>query len=194
MRRTAVVRGRGGKKCLVMICEAGSELGKRCSWRSRTKTTAMINSRWLGARNCAPGRALRTSTAKPTACTAGCELVLHNGNFLGTTARDSWRTDTAVFLAQNGLAATALRCSPTEPTFGTTAITVCGGLGRSARARPRRGYIWCAFWTTRGRSSFVFVRRSTHLRQQQKQVHLASAFARGFPRYVDESRGAAVDS
>ena len=81
MRRTAVVRGRGGKKCLVMICEAGSELGKRCSWRSRTKTTAMINSRWLGARNCAPGRALRTSTAKPTACTAGCELVLHYGNF-----------------------------------------------------------------------------------------------------------------
>ena len=28
-------------------------------------------------------------------------MVLHNGNVLGTTARDSWRTHTAVFLAQN---------------------------------------------------------------------------------------------
>ena len=52
-----------------------------------------------------------------TACTAGRELVLHNGKFLGTTASGSWRTDTAAFLAQNGLAATAPRCLPTEPTW-----------------------------------------------------------------------------
>ena len=97
-------------------------------------------------------------------------LVLHNGSILGTTASDSWRTDTAAFLAQNGLAATALRCFPTKPTFGTRATTVCGGLGRSARARPRRGYIWCAFWTTRGRSSFLFLRRATRLRQEQYEV------------------------
>ena len=33
-------------------------------------------------RYCATGPALRISTAKPTVCTAGCELVLNNGNFL----------------------------------------------------------------------------------------------------------------
>ena len=121
------------------------------------------------AGDCATGRALRSSTAKLTACAAGCELVLHNGNVLGKTASDCWRTDTATFLAQNGLAATALRCFPTESTFGTRATTVCGGLGRSVRARPRR-YIWCVFWTTRGRSSFLFLRRATRLRQEWHDV------------------------
>ena len=106
----------------------------------------------------ATGRALRTSTAKPTACTVDCELLLHNGNFLGITASDVWRMDTAVLLAQNGLADTGLRCFPTEITFDTRATTVCGVLGRSARPQPRRGYIWCDFWTTRGRSTFLFLR------------------------------------
>ena len=32
--------------------------------------------------------------------------MLHNGNFLGATASDSWRPVTATFLAKNGLAAT----------------------------------------------------------------------------------------
>ena len=59
--------------------------------------------------------AVRNTTARPTACTAGCQLVLHNGSFLGATASDSWRPVTAPFLAQNGLAATAPRCLPTEP-------------------------------------------------------------------------------
>ena len=189
--RTAVVRGRGGKKCLVMICEAGSELGKRCSWRSRTKTTAMINSRWLGARNCAPGRALRTSTAKPTACTAGCELVLHNGNFLGTTASDFWRMDTAAFLAQNGLAATALRCFPTQPTFGTRATIVCVGLGRLARARLRTRYVDARF----GRpgadkaSSYSGTLHDFDRSGTRSLVFTCtlSAFARGVQRIVDES-------
>ena len=43
---------------------------------------------------------------------------------------DSWRPVT--FLAQNGIAATAPRCFPTEPTFSTRATTVFGVLGRSA--------------------------------------------------------------
>ena len=71
---------------------------------------ALDGSLWavLGAGNGPPafrheilrtGRALQTSTTKPTACTAGCELVLHNGNFLGTTASDFWCMDTAAFLA-----------------------------------------------------------------------------------------------
>ena len=66
-------------------------------------------------------------------------------NFLGATASDSWRTVTAAFLGKNGLAATAPRCLPTKPIFGTRATTVCGGLGRSAPARPRRGYIGALF-------------------------------------------------
>ena len=50
---------------------------------------------------------------------------------LGATVSDSWCPVTAAFLAQNGLAAAAPRCFPTEPTFGTRATTVCGGLVRS---------------------------------------------------------------
>ena len=75
------------------------------------------------------------------ACTAGCELVLHNESFLGATVSDSWRPVTAAFLAQNGLASTAPRCFPTEPVFGTRATTVCCGLERSARARLRMRHI-----------------------------------------------------
>ena len=40
---------------------------------------------------CATGPTLRISTAKPTVCTSGCELVLHKGNFLGVMASVSWR-------------------------------------------------------------------------------------------------------
>ena len=103
------------------------------------------NGKWTSsffAKRCgATGQALRISTAKPTACTAGCELVLHNESFLGATVSDSWRPVTAAFLAQNGLASTAPRCFPTEPVFGTRATTVCCGLERSARARLRMRHI-----------------------------------------------------
>ena len=101
--------------------------------------------------------------------------------------------DTAAFLAQNGLAATALRCFPTEPTFGARATTVCGGLGRSARPRPRRGIlkylvrflddpgpIKLPLPPARYTTSTGAVRGSWCL-----QVHLASAFARGVQRNVD---------
>ena len=67
------------------------------------------------------------------------------------------------FRTQNGLAATAPRCFPTETTFGTRPTTACGGLGRSVRARLRMGYIWCAFWMTRDRSIILFLRRATRL-------------------------------
>ena len=131
------VRGRGG--VITVMNETHWTALSGPSWEREWTSSVFATS------YCATGRALRTRTAKPTTCPAECELVLHNGNFLGTMASDSWRTDTAAFLAQNGLAATARRCFPTEPTFGRRATTVCGGLGRSARARPRRGYIWCAF-------------------------------------------------
>ena len=73
-------------------------------------------------------------------------------------------------------------------------------LEKSAQVQPRTTYIWSDFWTTRGRSNFLFpparyttstgaVRGSWCL-----QVHIASAFPRGMQRNVDESRGAAVAS
>ena len=88
------------------------------------------------------------------------------GDFLRATTSDSWSPVTAAFLAQNGLAAAALRCFPTTPTFGTRATTVCGGLRRSARTRLRMGYVWCAFWITRDRSSFLLLRCATRLRRE----------------------------
>ena len=159
------VRGRGGVIAVMYethwTCLSGS------SWERASS--------FFATRYCATGRALRISTAKPTACAGGCELVLHNGNFLGTTASDSWRTDTAASLAQNGLAPTAPRCFPTEATFGTSGTrltTVCGGLGRSAPARPRRGHVWCVvrFLDDPGRSRFPLLRRATRLRQERYEV------------------------
>ena len=41
--------------------------------------------------------------------------MLHNGNFVGATASDSWRPVTAAFLAQDGLAAKAPRASQQSP-------------------------------------------------------------------------------
>ena len=35
---------------------------------------------------------------------------------------------------------------------------------------PRRGHIWCAFWTTRGRSRFLLLRRTARLRQERYEV------------------------
>ena len=74
--------------------------------------------------------------------------------------------DYGCVLAQNGLAAAAPRCFPMEPPPSTRATTVRGGLGRSARARLPMGCIWCAFWMTRDRSSFLLPRRATRLRRE----------------------------
>ena len=63
------------------------------------------------------GSAPRTSTPKPTACAAGCELAMHNGKLLGVTASVFWRPATAAFRTQIGFAATEPRCFPTEPAF-----------------------------------------------------------------------------
>ena len=82
----------------------------------------------------------------------------------------SWSPAAAAFRAQIGFAAIAPRCFPTEPTFGTRATTVCGGVGRSARARLRIGYIWCDFRMTRDRSIFLFLRRATRLRRELYEV------------------------
>ena len=63
--------------------------------------------------------------------------------------------------ARSGSAATATRCSPREPTFGTRATMGCGGLVNSVRVRRRTGYTWPEFYTIRGRSSSLFSRRAS---------------------------------
>ena len=50
---------------------------------------------------------------QPTVCTAGCELVLLNGKFLGVTASASCRPAKPAFRTQNSFAGTAPRCFPT---------------------------------------------------------------------------------
>ena len=88
----------------------------------------------------------------------------------GATAGDSYHPVTVPFLARNGLASTPPRCVPTEPTFGTLPTMGCGGLGRSARARPRMGYVWCAFWMTKDRLSFFLLPRATRRCQELYEV------------------------
>ena len=100
------------------------------------------------------GPALRTSTAKSAAFTAGCTLVRHSVSCPGTTVNVFWRRATLASHSRSGFAATATRCSPRGPTFGTRATMGCGGLEKSARVRRRLEYTWSDFWATRGRSSF----------------------------------------
>ena len=68
---------------------------------------------------------------------------------------------TLVSHARSGSAATAIRCSPRKPTFGTRATMGYGGLKNSVRVRRRMGYTWSELWTIRGRSSSLFPRRAT---------------------------------
>ena len=43
-------------------------------------------------------------------------------------------------------------------------------LGKISASTTTKGVYWCAFWTTRGRSSFLFLRRATRLRQERYEV------------------------
>ena len=110
---------------------------------------------------CVIGPALRTSTAKPTAFTAGCALVRHSVSFPETTGNDFRRRATLASHARSGLVATAARCSPREVTFDTRATMGCGGLEKSARVRRRMECTWSDFLTTLGRSSSLSPRRAT---------------------------------
>ena len=60
-------------------------------------------SSFLAERYCATRPALRISTTKLTACTAGCELVLHNTNFLRVSASDFWRPVAVASVAKKWL-------------------------------------------------------------------------------------------
>ena len=43
-------------------------------------------------------------------------------------------------------------------------------LGKINSSTTTKGYIWCAFWMTRDRSSFLFLRRATRLRRELCEV------------------------
>ena len=123
---------------------------------------------------CVIGPAFRTSTAKPTVFTAGCGLVRHSVSSPGTTGSVFCRRATLVFHARSGSGVTAIRYSPREPTFGSRVTMGCGSLEKSVRIRRRMEYTWSDFWTTRGRSSFLFPRRAT--RPQRKPYEVLGAF------------------
>ena len=137
--------------------------------------------------------------AQPTAITAGCGLVLLDVSSPGTTGSVFWRRAMLVSHARSGSAATAIRCSPREPTFGTRATMGCDGLEKSVRATENGVYlvrflddsgpITLPLFPARYTASAGAVRGSWCL-----QVHVASAFSRGVQRNIDHSRGAAVIS
>ena len=103
-----------------------------------------------------------------------------------------WRPATPAYNAQSGFAATATRCSPREPTFGTRGRRSVEVAWKNQRENgtylgqflddpgPIKLPLPPACYTT----STGAVRGYWCL-----QVHDARAFPRGIQRYVDESRG-----
>ena len=71
--------------------------------------------------------------AQPTAFTSGCGLVGRSISSPGTTASVFWHRTTLEPHARSGSAATATRCSPWEPAFGTRATMTCGGLKKNEK-------------------------------------------------------------
>ena len=125
-----------------------------------TSTPRGVTSPSAGRRPCQPTFVV-LPFAQPTAFTAGCGLVRRSVSYPGTTMSVFfWHRTTLEPHARSGSAATATRCSPREPAFGTRATMACGGL-KSVQVRRRMGYPWPKFWPIRGRSSSLFSRRAT---------------------------------
>ena len=126
-------------------------------------------------------------------------MVVHNRNFVGERASNSWRPVTPAFLAQNDLAVQHYgvpngahfwckgngglwwfgKISASTTTDGVYLVRFLDDPGPIKLTRPAVRYT----------TSTGAVRGSWCL-----EVHLASAFAPGVRRNVDESQGAAVDS
>ena len=138
--------------------------------------------------------------AQPTAFTAGCGLMRRSVSSPGTTGSVLWHRTTLEPHARSGSAATAARCSPREPAFGTRAAMGCGGLKNSVRVRRRMGHTWSDFLDDPGPiklplSPASYTTSTGALRGSWcLQIHVASAFPQGVQRNVDDSRGAAVIS
>ena len=136
-------------------------IGSDNSRMSRRATPRGVTSPSAGRRPCQPTFVV-LPFAQPTAFTAGCGLVRRTVSSPGTTRSVFWHRTTLEPHARSGSDATATRCSPGEPTFGTRATMACGGLkNKSVRVRRRMGYPSPKFWTIRGRSSSLFSRRAT---------------------------------
>ena len=119
---------------------------RRIGWDSSNRPESeKWTSNSLAPTICVIGPALRTSTAKPADFTVGCALARHSLNLPGKTPNAFWRPVTLASHARIGFAASATRCSPGEPTFGTRATMGCGGLEKSARVRRRMEYTWSDF-------------------------------------------------
>ena len=71
---------------------------------------------------------------------AGFALARYSVSFPGTTGNVFWRQTTLASHSRSGFTATATRCFPREPTFGTKATMGCGGLDKSAGVRRRMEY------------------------------------------------------
>ena len=75
---------------------------------------------------------------------------LYRRMWIGAARRDLSRNNGERFLrrathvsyARSGSAATTIRCSPREPTFGTRAAMGCGDLEKPVRVRRRKEYTW----------------------------------------------------
>ena len=155
---------------------------------------------FFSTRYYATGRELRTSTANPTACTTGCEMVLHK--------RKLSRKNGERFLVRGH------NCVPCAEWLSRYSTTVLPN-GAHFRCKGDDGLWWLgkisASTTTKGVYLVRFLddpgpiklplppARYTTLTGLVRgswcpQVNIASAFARGVQRNVHESRGVAVVS
>ena len=158
-------------------------IGNHNSRLSRRATPQGVTSPLAGRRACQPTFVV-LPFAQPTGFTAGYGLVRRSVSSPGTTRSVFWHRTTLEPHERSGSAATATRCSPREPAFGTWVTMACGGLKKSVRVRRRMGYPWPKFFDDPGpfklplfparyTTSAGDVRRSCCL-----QVHAASAFSR----------------
>ena len=128
--------------------------------------------------------------AQPTDFTAGCGLVWRSVVAPGTTESVFWHRTTLEPHARTGSAATATRCSPIEPAFGTRATVAYGGLTIISTSTTEDGVSLAQFLDDSGPFKLpLFPARYTACAGAVRgswclQVHVASAFSRGVQRKV----------
>ena len=116
--------------------------------------------------SCVIGLKPRTSTAKPTTCTAECGPGQHSASSCATMGNVSQRRATLVFPASIGSVVTTTRCFLREHTFGTRETMGYGGLEKSARALPRAKVYLARFLDDPGPIKLPLPRRATPLRRE----------------------------
>ena len=124
----------------------------------------------LSTRFCGTERALQINTAKFTVCTAGCELVPHNGNFLVVTARASWRPATATFRTRVWLRQYSTTVLPNEAHVWYKRRRFVVAWEGKREHDYGWGILGAYIWITRDRSSFLFLRRPPRLRRELYEV------------------------